>query len=40
MAGINIKRPEAGVINLLKAKYKGAQDYEEREIAGVGCYRF
>ena len=38
MAGLNLKTPEAGVINLLKVKHKGTQDYEERllELAAIG----
>ena len=38
MAGLNLKRPEAGVINLLKVKYKGSQYDEERllELAAIG----
>ncbi len=38
MTDLNLKTPEAGVINLLKAKYKATQDYEERllELAAIG----
>ncbi len=39
MADLNLKRPEPGVVNLLKAKYKEAQDDDEQgllELAAIG----
>ena len=39
MADLNLKRPEPAVVNLLKAKYKEAQDDDEEgllELAAIG----
>ena len=40
MEGLNLKMPEAGVINLLRAKYREGQDKEKEkgllELAAIG----